>query len=85
MEFCFQQVVATLNETLNEKKGPICRMFCKFFVTVENAFTVSSENLKLSPIKAKDCRILHYFMSWLYFEENKFICRFLFLVLSIYI
>ena len=41
MEFCFQQVVATLNETLNEKKGPIGRMFCKFFVSVENAFTVS--------------------------------------------
>ena len=29
--------------------------------------------------------MLYYFMFWLYFEENKFICRFLFLVLSIYI
>ena len=34
--------------------------------------------MRLSPIKAKDCRIL-------YFEENKFICWFLFLVLSIYL
>ena len=41
MEFCFQQVVATLNETLNEKEGPICRMFCDFFVSVETAFIVS--------------------------------------------
>ena len=42
MEFCFQKVVATLNETLNEKEGPICRMFCDFFfVSVETAFIPS--------------------------------------------
>ena len=86
MEFCFQKVVATLNETLNEKEGPICRMFCDFFCECRDCFyPINRENLKLSPIKAKDCRILYYFMFWLYFEENKFIFWFLFLDLSIYI
>ena len=41
LEFCFQKVVAILNETLAEKTGPICWIFCDFSVSVETTFIPS--------------------------------------------
>ena len=45
MEFCFEKIMATLNEILNEKESPICRMFCGFLVSVETAFIPSVEEI----------------------------------------